>query len=939
MNLEQVPIIGPALARRSEQRIKRVLDALPKQEISKQAQKTAGILGGLLDFPGSNNLSSQTTISRKLLQANREWVYLNNDVIAREVSKIDFELYQMGVKDGEIVYNEIESHPLLDLLDRPNAETSKSDAIYIIQSHKKLTGDAFWLKIRKGRTIIALRSLPPDKITLNLQDPSGSDPTVIKNFEYHDVIDGQKIDEIYDPADIIHIKKPHPSNYFRGYGTVEALAETIDTDNLTNLTSKRFFEKGAITNFVLKTDQKITGDQVKRIQSELRQMYTGANNAYRTMILGGGLTPEKLTFSNKDMEFLAQLTWYRDKIMSGFGNTLASLGMLDDVNRATHESSMIEWKRNTIKPDMDSIINALNEFLVPEFGSNLVLGYCDPIPEDRTDDINEATGLFSAGLITRNEGREITGYESVEGGDVFAASTSYVEEPSGAPELNDETTDEEIEDIEDEEGEGMKIYRSKNVRRRPRNMNEIPKSISHIEGYKSMLRRRGIFFKLRQNKELVAAFRPVVERIITAHHKKGQLISIDKALELAIAKKSIDGYTPPFNAKFSADQIMAYREKQLHDVDIVEEHFDKAIVKFLTYVNSKVLDKLEATIEAQKGIKAKKTALKSFVTKDVFDDNQDDFTAQAQLDFTPLLENLGVIAGQDALKFVGVNDPYLISPDLKSLISNNVDKFTKSMLDTDRQHISNIISNGIDQGQSVVDIRNALSGDDLLSFSKMQSTRITRTEVLRASNQSALDAWEQSGVVEGKQWVTAGATDDCAAYEGQIENLSNNFYDDASEFLDGDPPLHPNCRCTLVPIVTETQSLLSDAESMSQATGEDLPDTPFKAYHGEGHNLANGNYALGDGYYVSRSRESAQTFGSVSEVDIPFGDKSILKIDTEEQYQDIVNKAIRAYPGENFNKAFPKYVRSLGYKAAEMSEDIDPLGGIAVYTDIASGSS
>lgn len=806
MNLEQLPIIGQAISRRREERLQKIIDSLPTLKVSESGKKSLDVLGGILDIP-DNSLSSQTTISKKLLQANKEWVFLNNDVIAREVSKMEFELYQMGIKDGEIIYNELETHPILDLLDRPNPETSKSDALYIVESHKKLTGDAFWLKIYSGRKVVALRSLPPDKVTLNLQDPTPDDPTVIKNFEYHDVINGEKIDVVYQPEEIIHIKKPNPSNYFRGYGAVEALAETIDTDNLTNLTTKRFFQKGAITNFVLKTDQKVNSDQIKRIQSELKQMYGGASNAYRTMILGGGLTPEKLTFSNKDMEFLAQLTWYRDKIMSGFGNTLASLGMLDDVNRATHESSMIEWKRNTIKPDMDSIINALNEFLVPEFGNNLVLGYVDPIPEDRTDDIAEATQLFSSSLITRNEGRELLGYDSVDGGDVFMASMGSTEEPAGDPELDDETTDEEIEAIEDEEGEGTKIYRSKNKRMRKRLPTEIPFSIKHIEGFKSILRRRGIFLKLRQNKDLKDAFKSVAEAIIKAHHKQGKKITVEKAIQLAMAQKSeeSDNYTPPHNAKFTAEEIMAYREKQLHDVDAIQEHFDKAVQKFLAYVNGKVLDQLESTIEAQKSARAKKKALKEFKTKDIFDDDEEDFQTQAQLDFTPLLENLGVIAGQDAYKMVGVDDPYLASKALKALISTNVERFTKSMLDTDRDHVINIISDGVENGKSVAQIRDELTGDDLLDFSKMQSTRITRTEVLRASNQAALDAWQQSGVVEGKQWITAGADDECADYEGQIETLSGNFYDDTSEFADGDPPLHPNCRCTLIPVVTDIQ--------------------------------------------------------------------------------------------------------------------------------------
>ena len=80
--------------------------------------------------------------------------------------------------------------------------------------------------------------------------------------------------------------------------------------------------------------------------------------------------------------------------MVGFGNTKASLGIIDDVNRASHESSITSWLKSTVKPDMEAIVNTLNEYLVPEFGENLVLEFCDPVPEDRTSDITEVKGLI-----------------------------------------------------------------------------------------------------------------------------------------------------------------------------------------------------------------------------------------------------------------------------------------------------------------------------------------------------------------------------------------------------------------------------------------------------------------------------------------------------------------------------------------------------------------
>jgi HK97 family phage portal protein len=412
----KLPIIG---------QVRTGSDAQPTEIIKEvvKKEKLYDVLGGVVDLSPSS-LSNHKTISSKLLQANKGWVYRNNDVIAQEVSKIDFELFTIGLSKGEIVFNQVNSHPLLDLLDNPNDETTKSDALYIIQSHKKLTGDAFWLKIRNGQQVVGLRSIPPDKVKLNLRQPTPDDPTVIESFIYEDSIDGQPVKAIYDPQDIIHFKKPNPNNPFRGYGTVEALAETIDHDNLTLDVLNNFLKNGAIHNFALSTDQKITPEQLTRLKAELKSTLNGPQNAFTVPIFGGGLEPKDISYSSKEQQLLEQQGWDRDKIMVGFGNTKASLGIIDDVNRASHESSLIEWKRNSVVPDMAAIVNTLNEFLVPEFGQNLVLGFADPVPEDRDDDVKEASRLYGSGVISLNEARDLLDYDEVPDGDKFR-------EPSG----------------------------------------------------------------------------------------------------------------------------------------------------------------------------------------------------------------------------------------------------------------------------------------------------------------------------------------------------------------------------------------------------------------------------------------------------------------------------------------------------------------------------
>lgn len=761
---------------------------------TKDKEKILDALGGLLDF-GSAKLSNEKTVSHKLLEANKEWVYRNNDVIAQEVSKLDFSLYTMGLKNGEIVYNEIEDHPLLDLLDKFNGSTTKADGIYITQSHKKLTGDAFWLLERKGKTITNIYILPPDKVELKLVPPDDNvnQDGLVSAYVYKDTIDGTSIEKVYGPKDIIHFKKPNPNNPFRGYGAVEALADTIDTDALTNATQRSFFENGAITNFVLTTESNLNDQQLKRLRAELRAAYTGAKNAFTAMIFGNGLKPSPIGFSNKDLQFLELQEWFRDKIMVCFGNTKASIGIVDDVNRASHQSSINSWLSNTVKPDMESIVGTLNEFLVPQFGDKLVLGFEDPVPVDRTSDIEEAIKLKDAGIITVNEARELAEYDSVDGGDIFAPSgtTTSPPNPDGSDNGNEQDSPAE-EPPSDDEDEG-KYFRPK------RRKLTVPYALKDVN-IKKILRSRNLFLEKRINHEVKEASKPLVRELLKGKRKDANTSTTDTDI----------------NPYFSNDTLKTYYEKQIRVVGSIEEQFQKVAEKYIGEIENQVFNNFEENATVRQ--------YKRFIKKDFLSEQQQaDLIVRAELDFMPLLAQELAYAGQEAFRLLNVNDTY--SPfALHEKVRAAVRKFAGSMIDTDQEKMSKIIEDGIKAGKTVYEIRKAMQ-DAFSDLKGYQAERVTRTEIIRAANMAAEDAFLQSGVVEGKQWLTApGADALCAPYSGKVVKLRSSFYEDSGEFLDGNPPLHPNCRCILIPVVVGTTAYQPDYRKMVEDNAERIKE-------------------------------------------------------------------------------------------------------------------
>lgn len=300
---------------------------------------------------------------------------------------------------------------------------------------------------------------------------------------------------------------------------------------------------------------------------------------------------------------------------------------------------------------------------------------------------------------------------------------------------------------------------------------KLPDALKSID-VKALLRRRGVYHKQIAYLEVKEAALPLARQIIEAN-------------------KSVPGIELAKHPQFTNEQIEAYIEKQLHIVHVIEDKFDRKLQQFITKMVDGYLGRIESEI----------VTTKNYAAKDYFSDNEDELRSQAQLDFTPLLESVSVAAGTEALKLIGSRDVYLLN--LKRIIADNVAKFTQSMIDTDRDHLTGLIANGIENGASIPEIRNIIEAD-FENITKSQAGRITKTEVSRVSIQSAKDAWRESGVVEGLQWIVVSPIDECADYANQVRALDGSdgsFYDIENDFQDGDPPLHPNCECELVPVL------------------------------------------------------------------------------------------------------------------------------------------
>lgn len=117
-----------------------------------------------------------------------------------------------------------------------------------------------------------------------------------------------------------------------------------------------------------------------------------------------------------------------------------------------------------------------------------------------------------------------------------------------------------------------------------------------------------------------------------------------------------------------------------------------------------------------------------------------------------------------------------------------------------REMIRAQVVEAMQNGDSVQELAGRLKESH--AFSNTRARTIARTETAMADNTGNLIGWAETGLVAGKQWITA---EDDKVSEICNANGKMGVIGLHEHFAHGGmaPPAHPNCRCTVVPVLAE----------------------------------------------------------------------------------------------------------------------------------------
>lgn len=642
------------------------------------------------------------------------------------------------MKHGTDQPEEIDKAPVLELLAHVNNFMTFPDLVYSTMGYMELVGEAYWALMRNGGgQPVEIWPLRPDKVSVKRKEGE-----FINGYIYKPTFDTEVV---FEPEDIIPFKEFDPLNPFRGMGAVMAVAYAGDTDLFAQRWNRRFFFNAAIPLMAIIMNDTISDENMRRIRREWNNTYQGIENAHKTAILRGVKEILKdIQPTHKDMQYLDLRRFNRDEIIAIFGVPRTVMGITEDVNRSNAEATTTAWLEHEIRPKMLRFTNSLSEFLLRAFnmGDTHYFDFADPVPNNREIELEfyKAQGYP---WLTPNEIREAEGMGSI-----------------GA--------------------EGDKLY--------------IPFNLTGIDSMQN------------GEEENQLTFESGLRRVPLKKPKQRLKEDILKALHSKEFKNVMGHMMGSKKREFDKDRKEKIWKQLIKVTDRFEDLYIEQLQKLFNQQQQEVLNKLND--EYGKSAKA--------VTKQSIEEVLPllgEWEVAFKDTFKPLLVQLVTTQGIQAAELIG--EAFDTNTErIQRFLENEGLAFAKIVNQTTIGALQDTLSEGVKEGEGISDLSTRVQSV-YAQANNVRAENIARTEVLRGSNFARQEAFEQSGV-EKKEWLTALDERTCVwcnEMDGKIIELDGNFFEQGESFTVDEqtltfdkydvktPPLHPQCRCTLIPIV------------------------------------------------------------------------------------------------------------------------------------------
>ena len=198
----------------------------------------------------------------------------------------------------------------------------------------------------------------------------------------------------------------------RWYSPLQALAMTVRWEDEISNWNYSLLTNDVPPGMILTTDQSLTAEQVWTIKKNREKNHTWSKNVWKLAILPFWIKPNSIQASPKEMEFISQQSWDRDKILAIYKVPKAVLWIWEWVNVWNVKAFNQIYASRCIDPLAKKLAKVFNDKL---FNWIWTFEFLNILPSDE----DEVRQHYLSWWITRNEYRMELWYKPIKWWDVF----------------------------------------------------------------------------------------------------------------------------------------------------------------------------------------------------------------------------------------------------------------------------------------------------------------------------------------------------------------------------------------------------------------------------------------------------------------------------------------------------------------------------------------
>ncbi len=375
----------------------------------------------------SRKFSAAGTIISSYKVGQPQWTPRDYESFAKEAYQINVVAYKcISMIAGNIasvpwrVYdnqgNEIENHELTMLLKRPNLMQSGTEFFKAVVAYYMVSGNTYIELTRKGKKPGELYVHRPDYMRVipgRFGIPQAYRLDV--NGQFHE----WEVDAINGFSEIKHFKSFNPLDDWYGMSPIEAAAYGIDQHNAASRHNAAMFQNGLFPGGIFSWKTAPHENERKRFEQSLIDRFQGTSNNARPMVVGGDMSYLDTTRTPKEVDFLGSKKMNAQEICWALGVNPILL-FNESVAYNNIENARLELWEDSCIPILEMLKDGLQSWLAPLYGERGLTIKFDlsetPVMQKRQQVTDEsARAAYAAALITRDEARELMGWDAVGG--------------------------------------------------------------------------------------------------------------------------------------------------------------------------------------------------------------------------------------------------------------------------------------------------------------------------------------------------------------------------------------------------------------------------------------------------------------------------------------------------------------------------------------------